>query len=85
MKSVLRWPALIAVGCIRLYQIVLSPMKGLGCCRFTPTCSNYAIGAYQRFGFLKGTALTVWRLLRCHPFYRGCLYDPVPEKKRTEN
>ncbi len=85
MKRILQLPAKIAVLCIRFYQVVLSPIKGSGCCRFTPTCSTYAITAYQRFGFLRGTYLTAWRILRCHPFYRGCLYDPVPEKKRTEN
>lgn len=45
-------------------------------CRFTPTCSQYAIEAVQKRGVIQGLGLTVWRLLRCHPFARGG-YDPV--------
>ena len=47
-------------------------------CRFHPTCSAYALGALTRHGALRGTGLTVWRLLRCQPFHPGG-YDPVPE------
>ena len=49
------------------------------CCRFTPSCSAYALEAFQKRGFFVGFALTVWRILRCNPF---CMsgYDPVPEK-----
>ena len=50
------------------------------CCKYIPTCSNYAIQAIERFGPLKGTALAAFRVLRCNPFSRGG-YDPVPEKK----
>ena len=64
---------------IRLYQKYISPLK-TPCCRFTPTCSAYAIEAFQKRGFFVGLALTVWRILRCNPFSRGG-YDPVPEKK----
>ncbi|HLP81551.1 MAG TPA: membrane protein insertion efficiency factor YidD [Nitrosomonas sp.] len=46
-------------------------------CRFSPTCSQYALEAYEKHGFLKGTILTVWRLLRCNPWAKGG-YEPVP-------
>ncbi|MDK2957418.1 MAG: uncharacterized protein PWQ57_2916 [Desulfovibrionales bacterium] len=61
---------------IRVYQLCLSPLFP-GCCRFTPTCSEYAILAVQRHGLLKGSALSLGRLLRCHPLCRGGV-DPVP-------
>ena len=62
---------------IRLYQKYISPWKRYGHCKYYPTCSNYAIEAYQKYGFFEGTALTVWRILRCNPFSKGG-YDPVP-------
>lgn len=64
---------------IRLYRKYISPLKP-PCCRFTPTCSAYALEAYQKRGFFMGTILTVWRILRCNPFSKGG-YDPVPERK----
>ena len=48
------------------------------CCRFTPTCSRYALEAVEKYGALKGGYLAVRRILRCHPFYKGDLFDPVP-------
>ena len=60
------------------YRKFISPLKP-PCCRFTPTCSAYAIEAYRKRGFFVGTILTVWRILRCNPFSKGG-YDPVPEK-----
>lgn len=48
------------------------------CCRFTPTCSAYAIQAIEKYGALKGSYLAIRRILRCHPLYKGNLYDPVP-------
>ncbi|MBR5314714.1 MAG: membrane protein insertion efficiency factor YidD [Clostridia bacterium] len=65
---------------IRLYQKYLSPLKQKPTCRFTPTCSQYAIEALEIHGFFKGSILSVWRILRCNPFCRGG-YDPVPPKK----
>ncbi len=70
----------ICIFFIRLYRRFVSPIKPK-CCRFTPTCSAYAIEAYEKRGFFVGTALTVWRLLRCNPFGRPG-HDPVPEKKQ---
>jgi hypothetical protein len=66
----------IAVGAIKIYQWTISPLLPR-CCRFTPSCSQYAIDAFKLHGMLKGSALTVWRLLRCQPFGKGG-FDPVP-------
>lgn len=65
---------------IRLYQRYISPMKRQPSCRFYPTCSAYALLCYQRFHFLKATALVVWRVLRCNPLNPGGI-DYPPEKK----
>ncbi len=61
---------------VRAYQVVLSPLFR-GCCRFEPSCSNYAIEALRVHGAVKGTILAAWRILRCHPFGAHG-YDPVP-------
>ena len=70
---------------IRLYQKWVSPLIGPHC-RFTPSCSAYAVTALEKHGFFKGMVLTLWRLLTCHPFGKGG-YDPVPDHfpKRKEN
>ncbi len=78
----------LMIGLVRLYQKVISPIKP-SCCRFTPTCSAYAIEAFKKRGFFVGLILTVWRILRCNPFGKGG-YDPVPTKgfrnpKRAES
>lgn len=63
---------------IRFYQKVISPYFLPGPhCRFTPTCSQYSYMAYQKYGFFKGTYLSVRRILKCHPFHEGG-YDPLP-------
>ena len=61
---------------IRFYQRYISPMLPPAC-RFTPTCSQYAVEALQKYGPLKGLYLAVKRILRCHP-WGGSGYDPVP-------
>ncbi|MCC8071564.1 MAG: membrane protein insertion efficiency factor YidD [Bacteroidales bacterium] len=61
---------------IRFYQLSISPMLGQNC-RFTPTCSQYAIEALRRHGPFKGLWLALRRVLRCHP-WGGSGYDPVP-------
>jgi len=66
----------IALALIRFYRCVISPHLPPSC-RYYPTCSAYATGAYEKYGFLKGSMLTVKRLLRCHPFRAGG-YDPIP-------
>jgi len=52
-------------------------MFGPSKCKFTPTCSSYAIEALEKYGFIKGTFLSIRRILRCNPFSKGG-YDPVP-------
>ena len=71
MKTLLLWA-------IRGYQFFLSPWIG-NQCRFAPTCSHYAAEAISRFGALRGGALAVRRILRCHPWNPGGI-DPVPER-----
>ncbi|MBO5321471.1 MAG: membrane protein insertion efficiency factor YidD [Clostridia bacterium] len=70
------------IGLIKFYRKCISPLK-LPCCRFTPTCSQYAIEAITIHGAFKGTMLAIWRVLRCNPFCKGG-FDPVPENKKTE-
>ena len=65
----------ILVFLLRSYQRVLSPLLPPAC-RFTPTCSAYALEAVQKYGSLRGSYLALRRLLRCHPFHPGG-YDPV--------
>lgn len=61
---------------IKFYQICISPLKPQ-CCRFTPTCSAYAVEALKKYGPIKGLWLAIWRILRCNP-WGGSGYDPVP-------
>ncbi|MDE7314979.1 MAG: membrane protein insertion efficiency factor YidD [Mucispirillum sp.] len=68
-------PKNIAVMLIKFYKCCISPYLG-NHCRFYPSCSSYAIEAFQKKGFIKGFILTVWRILRCNPFCKGG-YDPV--------
>lgn len=77
------WLALPLIGLVRLYQLTLSPWLGQRC-RFEPTCSQYALTALRRFGALRGTALTVRRLARCHP-WGSSGYDPVPERDDADS
>ncbi|MEE8369396.1 MAG: membrane protein insertion efficiency factor YidD [Dehalococcoidia bacterium] len=66
----------LALGLIQQYQRRVSPSRAPAC-RFQPTCSHYGYEAIERHGALKGTSLTVWRLIRCNPFNHGG-HDPVP-------
>ena len=73
----------IAIFLIRIYQVVFSPLKGMlfgtaSCCRFTPSCSCYAMEAFRAHGLFQGTVLAARRILRCHP-WGGAGYDPVPQ------
>ena len=76
-KIVKKIPNFIAIMLLRFYQACISPMFP-GCCRFRPTCSEYAVQAFNKYGFLKAFVLTLKRLGKCHPF-GGKGYDPVPE------
>ena len=66
----------LLLALLRGYKWALSPMLPPSC-RYMPTCSEYAAEAIERHGAFKGSAIAMWRLLRCHPFVRGG-YDPVP-------
>ena len=73
----------ILIALIDIYRRHISPLFPPSC-RFTPTCSTYAVQAIETHGAFKGSMLAVWRILRCNPFCRGG-YDPVPPKKtKTE-
>lgn len=61
---------------IRFYRGYISPLKP-PCCRFTPTCSEYALEAVKRYGPWKGMWLSMKRIAKCHPFHKGG-YDPLP-------
>ncbi len=65
---------------VKFYRKYISPLKP-PCCRFEPTCSRYALEAFEEWGFFRGFYLTLMRILRCHPFCRGG-FDPVPINKR---
>ncbi len=66
---------------VKAYRKFLSPLKQSPTCRFTPTCSEYALEAVREWGIFAGSALALWRILRCNPFGRGG-FDPVPPRKR---
>ena len=66
------------LAAIRFYRRQLSPRKRRPCCRYIPTCSEYAVTAIERYGAWKGGRMALWRVLRCNPFSRRG-YDPVPE------
>jgi len=76
MKTFLRILSFPFVILIKLYQVTLSPLLGPKC-RFTPTCSQYAIEALKKHGVIKGLWLAVKRISKCHP-WGGHGYDPVP-------
>ncbi|MDO4814170.1 MAG: membrane protein insertion efficiency factor YidD [Gemella sp.] len=67
----------IAIYLIQLYRRYISPLSP-PTCRFSPTCSAYALESYQKFGFFLGTYLTIKRLLKCQPLYKGEHFDNVP-------
>ena len=69
----------VLLALIRFYRRRISPLRP-PCCRFIPTCSEYALEAVEKYGALKGGWLALRRLLRCQPFHRqkSIEYDPVP-------
>jgi len=76
MKSFLRILSLPFILLVKIYQLVISPWLGPKC-RFNPSCSHYAIEAFNKHGVFKGFWLTLKRIARCHP-WGGSGYDPVP-------
>jgi len=72
----------ILLWMIRLYRYLLSPLYPVSC-RFTPTCSEYAMEAIQKYGSMTGLYLTARRLLRCHPFHPGG-HDPVHPVRKND-
>ena len=77
LRAALRVPRALLIGLVRAYRLLLSPWVGQSC-RFTPTCSAYAIGALDRHGAVVGGGLAAWRILRCNPLcHGGC--DPGPD------
>jgi putative membrane protein insertion efficiency factor len=76
--------ALLLTWLVRLYQLTLSPAQTYflganGGCRYTPSCSNYAMDALREHGAVAGSFLAAKRICRCHP-WGGCGHDPVPPK-----
>ena len=69
----------LMMAAIRFYQKAISPYRA-PCCRFRPTCSQYALQAIEKYGALKGGWLALKRICCCHPFYKGKrgFFDPVP-------
>ena len=76
MRFLRSMPKRLLLWLIRFYRRNISPMYP-ACCRFMPTCSQYALEAVEKYGALKGGYLALRRILRCHPFCKGG-YDPVP-------
>lgn len=65
----------VVINLIRFYRKNISPLRN-PCCRYVPTCSQYAIEAVEKHGAFRGSLMAVWRILRCNPFSKGG-YDPV--------
>ncbi|MFT4022484.1 MAG: membrane protein insertion efficiency factor YidD [Flavihumibacter sp.] len=76
MKKIMNLLALPFIALIRFYQWGISPLLGPKC-RYTPTCSQYALEALGRYGLFKGSWLAIKRISRCHP-WGGSGHDPVP-------
>lgn len=74
MKWLLAIPGRILIGCVRLYQLLISPWLGANC-RFTPSCSQYFIEAVRKYGAIRGSIKGTLRICRCHPFHPGG-HDP---------
>jgi uncharacterized protein len=72
-------PARVVIFLVELYRHTISPLR-LPTCRFTPTCSQYAVDALTEYGLIRGSWLTVIRLGKCGPWHRGG-WDPIPERR----
>lgn len=69
----------IMIRLIKIYKLI--PFNCHNYCKYNPSCSNYAIECYEKYGFIKGTFLSIKRIIRCNPFSKGG-YDPVPERNK---
>ena len=69
---------------IRAYQLLISPLLGANKCRYQPTCSHYTVAAIEEWGIFKGVYLGVKRILRCHPWSKHPMFDPVPKKEKKD-
>lgn len=83
LKQIWFLPRYGMIGLVKIYQKTLSPDHGFlkvlfpyGCCRFQPTCSEYAVQALKKYGLVRGSIKSIWRVLRCNPCSRGGK-DPV--------
>lgn len=76
-RAVFTWPQIVLITLVKAYRLLLSPSLG-SACRFTPSCSVYALGALGQHGATGGAYLTLRRLARCHPWCDGG-FDPVPD------
>lgn len=78
VTRVKRWPVRAVIVAIDLYRTMISPLRPASC-RFMPTCSEYAVDAFTEYGLIRGSWLTLVRLLKCGPWHRGG-WDPIPER-----
>lgn len=76
IKGISSVPKRLALGMVGFYRKYISPMFPPSC-RYVPSCSEYAMIALQRYGFMKGSWMAIKRICRCHPWHPGG-YDPVP-------
>ena len=76
MRDLRSAPKRALLWMIRFYRVSISPMHP-ACCRYVPTCSQYAMEAVEKYGAVRGGYLALRRILRCHPLHKGG-YDPVP-------
>jgi len=83
MKKISKWIREAAVFPILLYRKYISPLTGPHC-KYYPTCSEYALTAIRKHGIIFGTALAIWRILRCNPWSKGGI-DYVPERLFRKN
>ena len=82
MSRLLQLPRAVLIGLVRSYQRFISPALPPAC-RFTPSCSAYAVTALERYGAVQGSWLALRRLARCHPWNPGG-YDPVPDRNQRQ-
>ena len=76
MRRIKSIPKRMLLWLVRFYRVAISPMHR-PCCRYIPTCSQYALEAIEKYGAFKGGYLALRRILRCNPLFKGG-YDPVP-------